>query len=404
MGWSTLWGLLAPLGAVAPFVLPVLQAIRKRLRKWWRLRRTLPSVRRDEPQRRRQSRRSAYRVLELSRLDRSRGLEQYIAARGLVPLETRSRESGLRAASSAVADFLFTTPMISKPGFRILGWQCHPIPDSAAITGSFVLAIRLHPNENRRHLEASLRSNAGSSDRPRLVAIASISDLFDEASQVRCYAVDAFTTNLDDEDHEMIGVQSCDGVRHAVRTHSAKRVSDVPDEALWLITDNPSHTAPSENWGRSTGEMYETQDDPIVPQEDPPTPQELDDDYRYIRRTASRAIISRGIIWLLIGPGVALASIAILALLGLLDSIVVPILAVWLAIWLFVFGLYLGIPAAVLIQTWLWRRRDNQSRDGDRVWRGGTTNCLVFGAMVRRGRVLNKTDWKRFWRRLRPEE
>ncbi len=293
--------------------------------------------------------------------------------------------------------------MISKPGFRISGWQCHPIPGSAAITGSFVLAIRLHSNENRRHLEASLRSHTVSFDRPRLVAIASISDLFDEASQVRCYAIDTFTTNLDDEDHEMIGVQSCDGVRHAVPTCSPKRVGEIPDDALWLITDNPAHTAPSESWGSLAGEMYETQDDPLVPQEDPATLHERDDDYRYIRGRVRGMLAGRVIMWLLSGPGVVLASVAILGLAGSQDPVAVSILAVWSAVWLVVLGVYLGVPAAVLIQTWRWRSRDNQGRGGDRVWRGGTTDCLVFGSMVRRGRVLSKKDWKRFWRRLQPE-
>ena len=405
MDWSTLLELVSRLwlAVVSGQVIKSGRWGWRRL-KQWRGRRTAPSSRRDEPQRRRQSRQGAYRVLELSRLDRSQGREQFIAARGLVPLETRSREPGIRAARNAVAEFLFTTRMISKPGFRILGWQCHPIPGSAAITGGFVLAIRLHPNENRRHLEASLRSHTVSSDRPRLVAIASISDLFDEASQVRCYAVDTFTTSLDDEDHEMIGVQSCDGVRHAVPTYSTKRVGEIPGDALWLITDNPAHTAPSENWGSCAGEIYETQDDPIVPQEDPPTLQEFDDDYRYIRSRVCGMLAGRVIMWLLSGPGVVLVSVAILELSGSQNSVAVSILAVWSSIWLVVFGVYLGVPAAVLIQTWRWRRRDDQGRGDNRVWRGGTTDCLVFGSLVRRGRVLSKKDWKRFWRRLRPEE
>ena len=402
MDWSTLLELVSRLWlAVASGLVIKSGKWGWRRLKQWRGRRTAPSSRRDEPQRRRQPRQSAYQVSELSRLDRSQGREQYIAARGLVPLETRSRESGLRAAWRAVADFLFTTRMISKPGFRILGWQCHPIPGSAAITGSFVLAIRLHPNENRRHLEASLRSNAVSSDRPRLVAIASISDLFDEASPVRCYAVDTFTTSLDDEDHELIGVQSCDGVRHAVPTCSTKRVGEFPDDALWLITDNAAHTAPSENWG-SADEIYETQDDPIVPQEDPPTLEDLDDDYRYIRGRVGGMLAGRVIIWLLSGPVVVLAGVAILALAGSQHPVAVSILAVWSAIWLMAIGVYLGVPATVFIQTWRWRRRDDQGRGGNRVWRGGTTDCVVFGSMVRRGRVLSKKDWKRFWRRLRP--
>ena len=140
----------------------------------------------------------------------------------------------------------------SKPGFRILGWQCHPIPGSEAITGSFVLAIRLHPNENRLHLNASLQPNSLSTDRPRLVAIASISDLYDETSQVRCYVVDTFNTNLDNEDHEMIGMQSCNGAWDGMPVCRTRTVGDIPDDALWLITDNPAHTAPGETWGSST--------------------------------------------------------------------------------------------------------------------------------------------------------
>ena len=159
-----------------------------------------------------------------------------------------------------------------------------------------------------------------------------------------------------------------------------------------------------DNRGSFAGEVYETQDDPLVQQEDPTTLHELDDDYRYIRRRVRGMLIGRGIIWLLSGPGVVLASVAILGLSGSQDSVAISTLAVWSAIWLVAFGVYLGISAAVLIQTWLRRRRDNQGRGGDRLWRGGTTDCLVFGSMVRRGRVLSKKDWKRFWLRLQPEE
>ena len=293
--------------------------------------------------------------------------------------------------------------MIPKPGFRVLGWQCHPVPGSAAITGSFILAIRLHSNENRRHLEASLRAHTVPAGRPRLVVIASISDLFDDASLVRCYAVDAFTTNLDDKDVEMIGVQSCDGVHHGVPTTSPKAVGEVPDDAVWLITDNPAHTAPSENWGNSPDDIFEIQDDPRVPQEDAETLRELDDDYDYIRRTVRRTIIGKGIIWLTSGPVLVLVSTILLALSGSLDPIAVTVLTVWLTSWLIVLFLYLGFPIAVLVQAWLWRRQDNQQRDGERVWRGGTTDCLVFGVMVRRGRVLRKADWEGLWLRFRRE-
>lgn len=405
MDWSTIFAtvlqlLLSAVAAVVTKRLLVWQQSQKK----WRGRRPVPPSKGDQPRRRRQPRPRAYRVMELSRLDRSRGLEQYIAARGLVPLERRRPESRLRAAGNAVSQFFFATRVIPKPGFRISGWQCHPIPGSAAIVGSFLLAIRLHPNENRRHLVASMRSLTVFSDRARLVAIASIPDLFDEESHVRCYTVDTSTTSFNGKDHEMIGVQSCDGVRYGVPTHSTRRVGEVPDDALWLITDNPAHTAPSKNRDSSAAELYETQDDPIVPQADPSTRQELDDDYRYIRRTVRRAIITKDIIWLGTGLGVVLTITAMRAVAGLPDSVADQILMFWFVTWLIMFWLYLAVSIGELIQKWWWRWGDRQRCDGDTVWWGGTTDCLIFGDMVWRGRVLNRKEWKRFWRSMQPEE
>ena len=381
------------------------QWVSELLLKRWHLSRTASSTKRDKPQRKRQRRQSAYRVLKLSRLELSQERDRYIATRGLVPLETRNRESRVRAAWNAVTDFLFTTRITSKPGFRILGWQCDPNPVSAAITGSFVLAIRLHPNENRLHLNASLQPNSLSTDRPRRVAIASISDLFDEESPVRCYVVDTFTTNLDNEDHEMIGVQSCNGASDGLPVCSARTVRNVPDDALWLITDNPAHTAPGETWGSSAQEIYETQDDPHDPPEpdDAETRRELEDDHRYISRTVRRATLYKVYLWLLVGPGVVLAGIVLLVLSRSMNSVTTSILAVWATIWIAGLFVYSGVLAGVLWQKWSWRRRDNQKRDGDRVWRGGTTDCLLLGAMVQKGRVLDKNEWERFWRKLRPE-
>ena len=58
-------------------------------------------------------------------------------------------------------------------------------------------------------------------------------------------------------------------------------------------------------------------------------------------------LIGRGIIWLVSGPGVVLAFVAIHALSGSQDEVAISILAVWSAIWLMMFGVYLGFPAAV---------------------------------------------------------
>ncbi|MYD86309.1 MAG: hypothetical protein F4144_00950 [Acidimicrobiaceae bacterium] len=73
------------------------------------------------------------------------------------------------------------------------------------------------------------------------------------------------------------------------------------------------------------------------------------------------------------------------------------------AMWLTVSVGYIGGMTGQQLTTWTWRRRDKQRRKGERVWRGGTTDSLVFGSMVRRGRLLDRKGWKAFWRSLRQE-
>ena len=151
-------------------------------------------------------------------------------------------------------------------------------------------------------------------------------------------------------------------------------------------------------------EIYETQDDPHDPPEpdDAKTRRELEDDYRYISQTVRRATLYKVYLWLLVGPGVVIAGIVVLVLSRSMNSVTTSILAAWATIWLTGLFVYLGVPAMVVVQKRSWRRRDNQKRDGDRVWRGGTTDCLLFGTMVQRGRMLDSEEWEIFWRKLHP--
>ena len=341
-------------------------------------------------------------------MEARREFTQYIAARGMVPLERNRHSSRFRIAWYAIVDLLFATRASPKPGFRISGWQCRPIPGSEPVPGGFVLTLRLHRNENRSHLQATLRAHTWFANRPRLVAIASVEDLFDSASWVRCYAVDAYTSNRNREDYELIGVQSYDCTGLELSTCSPKRVGEVPPDAVWLLVDDPAHTPPSENWGNSA-DIYEAQDD-LLDEVDPAMRRQLDEDYRYIRKSIRRGLLGRVILWLLSGPGIFLLNVLSLSPPGAaelppqdwLASAAPEIAAVWLAIWIMLSGLYLGFLAVHYGMKRVWRWRDGQGCDEERVWRAGTTDSLVFGFMVRRGRVLSGTDWQRFWRSLRP--
>ena len=322
----------------------------------------------------------------LSARDTTRELEHYVATLGLVPIERHLQSTRLRSVWHGMNDVLFTTRATPKQGFRITGWHCRPIPDSEPIPDGFVLALRLHGNENRGHLKMSMLAGTLFSNRPRLVAIASIADLCDEQAWVRCYAVDVSTANLDDEDPELIGFQSHGGVRHEASTRARRRVCDVQEEAVWMIIDNPAHAPPDEDWCRSPAETCETQDDPSNPDTDPAELARVEDDYCYIRRSTRRMVTGRAILWLFAGGGIALASLTIRAALTL--ARVWP--ADWLssgetvsmsfAMWLTVSVGYIGGMTGQQLTTWTWRRRDKQRRKGERVWRGGTTDSLVFGS------------------------
>ena len=304
MDWSTLpeW-----LGLVEILAALVGGGILARSRAWLRARsrktRGLSTGSQREPEDVRRSRRSVFRIPMLSATEPTRELKHYVATRGLVPIERHLHSSRIRAVWHGMNDVLFTTKSTPKQGFRITGWHCRPIPDSEPIPGGFVLALRLHSNENRGHLKMSMLAGALFSDRPRLVAIASIADLFDEQSWVRCYAVDVSTANLDDEDPELIGFQSHRGVRHEASTRARRRVCDVQEEAVWMIIDNPAHAPPDEDWCRSPAETCETQDAPSNPDTDPAELARVEDDYCYIRRRTRRMVTGRAILWLFAGGG-----------------------------------------------------------------------------------------------------
>ena len=253
------------------------------------------------------------------------------------------------------------------------------------------------------------------SDRPCLVAIASISDLFDEASWVRCYAVDPSTTSLDREDRRVVGVQSYDGARRGMPTRIRMRVRDVREleEALWLIVDNTSHVAPDEDWGRSFVEVHEIHDGAPELEGLGAERVQVDDDYRYIRRkNLASSLIGRVILWLVAGLGVPLlylagwgaAVVADVQLPTWLISGAAAVLVVWQTLWVALSGICVGAMVGTQAQAIEWRWRDGQRRRGDRAWRGGTTDCLVFGTIIRRGRVLGRKDWRGFWLSLRPED
>lgn len=412
MDGAALWDYLPrlPWVVLAPVAASIAKAVIERLLGWLRRGHKPSPEGQPEAHVTERSGHSAYRISAPPPMGSSRELEHHVAAMGLVPIQGNLPSSGFRSAWRTVVEVLFVTRARPKPGFRIEGWQCRPVPGSESIPGAFVVAVRLHPNENRSHLRASLRSRLGVFGGPCLVAIASVSDLFDEASWVRCYAVDPSTTSLDPKDRRLVGVQSYDCAGREASTCFRMRVRDAREKAVWLVVDNAGHTAPGEDWGRCAADIYEVHDDPPHPEERPAWCGQVEDDYRYIRSQRRSILVGRAMLWL-----VAIIWVPVLCLTGWVVSVLVGlrlpewlssgatvVAVVWLSTWLLASGAYLGALANTPLQALWWRRRDGQRCSGDRVWRGGTTDCVVFGSMVRRGRLLDGKDWKRFWLGLRP--
>ena len=339
---------------------------------------------------------------ELSCTGSSEDLGRYIAGIGLVPIERSPHRSRILAAWREVKDLLLLTRASPKPAFMISGWWCSPIPGQEPNPSGFVLAVRLNQNENRRHLQATLRSGFLGSSRPRLVAIASVADLLDPMAWVRCYAVDAYRTRVGSQDAAMLGVQSADYSEYGIPPCRRKRRRDVPEGATWLITDNPDHAPPAWDWGRNP-EIFEAEDH--AADSTPPPGANLSDHYGRLARSVHAANLGRVMLWLFIGPGVALvywlgfwpARIFTPGIQNPIDSVLVPALAVWLALWIQLFALSILYRACQYCRTWIWRMRDNQGRNSDRAWRGGTLDCLFLGSQARRGKLLSVSDWERYW-------
>ena len=344
---------------------------------------------------------------ELSCAGSSEDLGRYIAGIGLVPIERSPHRSRMVAAWWQVKYLLLLTRASPKPAFMISGWRCSRIPGQEPNPSGFVLAVRLNQNENRRHLQATLRSGFLVFNRPRLVAIASVTDLLDPMAWVRCYAVDAHTTSIGSQDTAMMGVQSADYREYGIPPCRRRRRRDVPEGTTWLITDNPDHAQPAWDWGRNP-EIFEAEDH--AADSTPPPDVSFSDHYGRLARSVRHANLGRIILWLIIGPGIALvywlgfwpARVFSPGVQNPIDSVVVPILVVWLALWIQLFALSLLYHAYQYCRAWIWRRRDNQGRHSERAWRGGTWDCLFLGSQARRGKLLTPSDWDKYWGNRQP--
>ena len=110
---------------------------------------------------------------------------------GRVPIEHYRHRRRVVALWRLVKLNLLPTKTTPKSAFTTTDWHYEP-SDSTNLgaghpyCGGFVFRLRLHCNENRWHLQRSLRIGRSQSRVQRLIVIASVRNLFDPDSWVRC--------------------------------------------------------------------------------------------------------------------------------------------------------------------------------------------------------------------------
>ena len=332
-------------------------------------------------------------------------IENYVHPRKLVNLWRLSR-----------LNFL-TFRTAPKPAFLIADWRFIPRHSSRPGThgrclGGFILNLTLHQNENRRHLRRSLRHSKSSIRRRRLVVVASTQDLIEPTAWVRCMVVDTDQMDLPKGDYGKVALASADPLAHNGPTSYRLRQKNVPDDALWLVSIDSSHTEPCANWGQnhesveslplpSTQEVRGDEDCGILE----------DDIDRLLRGTRIGTLL----VWILLGPGVVLLMVVVTALVFLTltisrleffaftissraDPIIYTILgtagAIWTATYLSALVFYLLHLGGESVRGRWWSHRESRPL---RAWKGGTQECLIMGSLLRRGSFLRQKDWRHHW-------
>ena len=105
----------------------------------------------------------------------------------------------------------------------------------------------------------------------------------------------------------------------------------------------------------------------------PPPDVSFSDHYGRLAQSVRYVNLGRIMLSLIIGPGVVLvywlafwpARVLAAGVQNPIDSVLVPALAVWLALWMQLLALSFLYHAYQYCRAWIWRRRDNQGRHSE---------------------------------------
>ncbi len=404
MQWSSIEEFFPQIATIITIVggaIGLLSYIQRRIARWWQQSRSSSSEALGIVQR---PQADSYRrpLLRPSRplgTLSSEDLVKSIRCEVRVPLEYWRHSGRLLNFWRRMKLEFFTLQTSPKPSFTVSGWRydmgsSHLVDDIRRCSGGFLLHMTLHRNENAQHFRRSLRAGKSNVCSKRVVAIASAEDFVRPTAWVRCLVVNAYSLNLAIDSFQEVVVRSSDPLLVDGPIVFRLRRRYVPDSAIWIITMNPNHIEPSSSWGQSP-ERLETHASP------PESALHDGEKYRYdelIERQGRYAYIAKLAFLVLLGPIMALliAGIAVLmpgAPSEVAARVVVTVSAPWFVVSTYGIVIYSVYLAVESLRGYRWCHSGRTLR----VWKGGTVDCLLFGGLLRRGPILRRRDWKRYW-------
>ena len=329
-------------------------------------------------------------------------LANSIQCSGRIPLERHRHKRNLIDSWRALTvDFLCvkTTP---KPAFTISSWQIHPKPTIGSDTGcirsaGFVLSGTLHKGESRYHLRRSLRSGKPRIRSKRLVVIAAAGDLANLTAQVRCLVVDSSTMSLPEGGSRRFAISNADPLECNGPTSYSEQRENVSPDAIWLISMAPDLPRPSPSWGGGD-ELWEAH--PVPGAKDLPQENDCDHAQEYVANEVNQIRTARIVAPVYAGALTALYLYGLSQLsriIELSESLFRELTvfgAVFLTMYSVILVLYIGYFAKEFVRGLWWHCHEDVPVD---ECKAGTLACLVMGSLLRKGPLLRKDGWKRFW-------
>ena len=391
MEWPDPWTVfqvLIGLVGLAPLIVP-LNALEHSKFRW--LKQTTSGTDAAPRQIRRQHRRPTTQLPRTYRNTTPEVLARSILCSGRVPIDPHKHRPWRVPFWQTLKDLLLSNSTNPKSAFTLTDWEYQPItPTSLAkrypYSGGSTLRLSLHPHENRSHLKRSLKADKSGARARRLVVIASVQDMFEPTSLVRCIVVNSYTLHLEESDPHAVVLLTADPLSLEEPNVHRREQKDVPADALWLIVPAPDYRAPSTIWGQIP-ERHNHQTTPI----DPITQKSDDsDEQEFVKERMTDEWVGRIALWLYLGLFVP---VVFGLYVKLIPHLSLPIMAfvVWFVVIVNAVIASLLHLAFAAVRARCWRNRDGQTR---RTWQSRTAECLSMGALLRNGPFFSKEKWK----------